>query len=149
MKEYSKFHSADYSKPLEISHWEALQRLKSLLELPTATIVILQSDTYVTAGKTLRHLRNILDRLEGIGRGCDNGMETRAAMVLANGVRHKLKVELKDDGAVLFGLSLLAYLDIGGDDFSYHFPLFYILSFFIFRGVLSLFLCIFFYLETK
>lgn len=90
MKEYSKFHSADYRKPLEISHWEALQRLKSLLELPTATIVILQSDTYVTAGKTFRHLRNILDRLEGIGRGCDNGMETRAAMALANGVRHKL-----------------------------------------------------------
>ena len=45
-------------------------------------------------------------------------------MVLANGMVHKLREELKDDGALLFGLIFLAYLDIGGDCFCLFFPLF-------------------------
>ena len=35
-------------------------------------------------------------------------------MVPANGMVHKLREELKNDGALLIGLILLAYLDIGG-----------------------------------
>ena len=37
---------------------------------------------------------------------------------------HKLREELKDDGAHLFGLIFLAYLDIGGECFCLFFPLF-------------------------
>ena len=32
VEEYFKSHSMDYKKPLEISHWDALERLKSLLK---------------------------------------------------------------------------------------------------------------------
>ena len=45
-------------------------------------------------------------------------------MVPANGMVHKLRDELKDDGALLFGLIFLAYLDIGGECFCLFFPLF-------------------------
>ena len=37
---------------------------------------------------------------------------------------HKLREELKDDGALLFGLIFLAYLDIGGECFCLFFLLF-------------------------
>ena len=43
-------------------------------------------------------------------------------MALANGMWHKLKEELKVDGALLFGLLILAYLDIGGEHISLFFP---------------------------
>ena len=52
------------------------------------------------------------------------GMESRSVMVLANGMVHKLREELKDDGALLFGLIFLAYLDIGGECFCLFFLLF-------------------------
>ena len=74
--------------------------------------------------KTLKHLTKLLDRLRGIGRGYDEGMESRSVMVPANGMVHKLREELKDDGALLFGLIFLAYLDIGGECFCLFFPLF-------------------------
>ena len=45
-------------------------------------------------------------------------------MVPANGMVHKLREELKDDGALLFGLIFLAYLDIRGECFCLVFPLF-------------------------
>ena len=60
----------------------------------------------------------------GIGRRYDEGMESRSIMVTANGMVHKLRKELKDDGALLFGLIFLAYLDIGGECFCLFFPLF-------------------------
>ena len=124
VEEYFKSHSTDYRKPLEISHWDALERLKSLLKWPMSASLSLESDNKVTAGKTLKHLTKLLDRLRGIGRGYDEGMESRSVMVPANGMVHKLREELKDDGALLFGLIFLAYLDIGGECFCLFFPLF-------------------------
>ena len=78
----------------------------------------LESDKYVMAGKTLKHLTKLMDWLHGIGLGYDEGMESRTVMVLANGMVHKLREELKNDGALLFGLIFLEYLDIGGECFS-------------------------------
>ena len=124
VEEYFKSHSTDYRKPLEISHWDALERLKSLLKWPMSSSLSLEADNKVTAGKTLKHLTKLMDRLRGIGRGYDEGMESRSVMVPANGMVHKLREELKDDGALLFGLIFLAYLDIGGECFSLFFPLF-------------------------
>ena len=124
MEEYFKSHSTDYKKPLEISHWNALERLKSLLKWPMSATLSLESGNKVMAGKTPKHLTKLLDRLRGIGRGYDEGMESRSVMVLANGLVHKLREELKDDGARLFGLIFLAYLDIGGECFCLFFPLF-------------------------
>ena len=79
----------------------------------TATLS-LESEKEVTAGQTLKYLTKLLGRLEGIGRGYDEGMESRSVMVLANGMVHKLKDELKNDTGLLFGLIFLVYLDIGG-----------------------------------
>ena len=58
-----------------------------------------------------------MDRLHGIGLGYDKGMESRTVMVPANGMVYKLTEELKNNGALLFGLISLAYLDIGGEYF--------------------------------
>ena len=107
VEEYFKSHSRDYRKPLEISHWDALERLKSLLKWPMSASVSLESDNKVTEGKTLKHLTKLLDRLRGIGRRYDEGTESRSVMVPANGMVHKLREELKDDGALLFGLIFL------------------------------------------
>ena len=123
VEEYFKSHSMDYRKPLEISHWDALERLKSLLKWPMSASLSLESDNKVTVGKTLKHLTKLLDRLRSIGRGYDEGMESRSVMVPANGMVHKLREELKDDGALLFGLIFLVYLDIGGECFCLFFPL--------------------------
>ena len=38
-------------------------------------------------------------------------------MVPANGMVHKLREELKNDGALLCGLIFLAFLDTGGEYF--------------------------------
>ena len=62
--------------------------------------------------------------LEHIGLGYDEGMESRTVMVPANGMVYKLREELKNAGALLFGLIFLAYLDIGGDYFCLLHPLF-------------------------
>ena len=124
MEEYFKSHSTDYRKPLEISHWDALECLKSLLKWPMSASLSLESDNKVMAGKTLKHLTKLLDRLRGIGPRYDEGMESRSVMVPANGMVHKLREELKDDGALLFGLIFLAYVDIGGECFCLFFALF-------------------------
>ena len=71
VEEYFKSHSKDYRKPLEISHWDALERLKSLLKWSMSASLSLESDNKVMAGKTLKHLTKLLDRLRGIGRGYD------------------------------------------------------------------------------
>ena len=118
MEEYSKAHSIDYKKPLEISHWDALLHMKKLLEWPMSTSLILESTKHVTVGKTLKHLTKLLGRLHGIGLGYDEGMESRTVMVPANGMLHKLREELKNEGVLLFGFIFLAYLDIGGEYFS-------------------------------
>ena len=114
IEEYFKVHSMDYRKPLEILHWDALVHMKKLLEWPMFVSLSLESDKHVMAGKTLKHLTKLLDRLHGIALGYDEGMESRTVMVPANGMVHKLREELKNDGALLFGLIFLAHLDIGG-----------------------------------
>ena len=124
VEEYFKAHSTDYKKPLEISHWEALVRMKSLLKWPMSASLSLESDKHVTAGKTLKRLTKLMDRLHGIGLGYDEGMESRTVMVPANGMVYKLREELKNDGALLFGLIFLAYLDIGGEYFCLLHPFF-------------------------
>ena len=65
-----------------------------------------------------------MDWLYSIGLGYDEGMESRTVMVAANGMVYKLREELKNDGALLFGLIFLAYLDIGGKYFCLLHPLF-------------------------
>ena len=84
----------------------------------------LESDKHVMARKTLKHLTKLLDWLQGIGQGYDKGMESRTVMMPANGMVHKLREELKNDGALLSNLILLAYLGIGGECFSLLLPLF-------------------------
>ena len=74
VEKYFKAHSTDYRKPLEISHWEALVRMKKLLELPMYASLSLESDKHVIAGKTLKRLTKLMDRLHGIGLGYDEGM---------------------------------------------------------------------------
>ena len=72
----------------------------------------------------MKHLTKLLDRLHGIGLGYDEGMESRTVMLPANGMVHKLREELNNDGALLSGLIFLAYLDIGVEYFSILLPLF-------------------------
>ena len=84
----------------------------------------LESEKHVTAGKTLKRLTKLMDRLHGIGLGYDEGMESKTIMVPANGMVYKLRGELKNDCALLFGLRVLAYLDIGGEYFGLLHPLF-------------------------
>ena len=110
--EYFKTHSADYRKPLEISHLDALERLKSLLKWAMFASLSLESDKKVMVEKTLKRLAKLLDRLCSIERGYNEGMESRSVMVATNRMVHKLREELRNDGALLFGLIFLAYLDI-------------------------------------
>ena len=100
VEEYFKAHSIDYRKPLEISHWEALVRMKKLLEWAMYASLSLESDKHVTPGKTLKSLTKLMDRLHGIGLRYDEGMESRTVMVLANGMVYKLREELENDGAL-------------------------------------------------
>ena len=78
----------------------------------------------MTEIKTLKHLTKLLDSLQGIRLRYDEGMESRSVMMSANGMVHKLREELKNDGALLFGLIFLAYLDIGGGYFCLLHPFF-------------------------
>ena len=121
MEEYFKLHSTDYKKPLEISHWEALLHLKKLLEWSMFATLSLESDKHVIAGRTLKHLTKLLDRLHGIGRGYDEGMESRSIMVLANGMFYRLREELKNEGELLFGLMFLASWTLDVSIFAYCF----------------------------
>ena len=73
VEEYFKSHSTDYKKPLEISYWDALECLKSLLKWPISANLSLKSNNKVMARKTLKHLTKLLDRLRGIGRGYRDG----------------------------------------------------------------------------
>ena len=115
VEEYFKKHAGDYEQPLEISHWEALIWIKSVLEWPMGATLKLESEKVVTAGNTLKVFTKLLDRLRGSGRGQEEGYESRTVMVLANGMYSKLREELEDDGALLFGYIFMAYLDIGGE----------------------------------
>ena len=107
---YFKWHSTDYNKPFEISHWDTLERLKSLLEWPMAATLSLESDKELMVGKTLKHLTELLGRLQGIGHGYHEGMESRSLMVPPKGVVHKLREELKKRGLLLFGPHILGIL---------------------------------------
>ena len=73
MEEYFKKHVGDYDQPLEISHWEALSRVKSVLEWPMGTTLKLESENVVMAGSTLKVFTKLLDQLRGIGRGQEEG----------------------------------------------------------------------------
>ena len=111
VEECFKKHVGYYDQPLEISHWDALNRIKSVLEWPMGAPLKLESEKVVTVGSTLKVFTKLLDRLRGIGRG----HESRIVMVLANGMYSKLREELEDDGALLLGYIFMAYLDIGGE----------------------------------
>ena len=74
----------------------------------------LESEKVVMAGTTPRVFTKLVDQLREIGRGQEEGHESRTIMVLANGMYNKLCEELEDDGALLFGFIFMAYLDIGG-----------------------------------
>ena len=63
VEEYFKSYSTDYKRPLEILHWDALERLKSFLKWPMSDSLSLESDKKTTVGKTLKHLTKLLDRL--------------------------------------------------------------------------------------
>ena len=89
-----------------------------------STSLSLKSDKKVMARKTLKYLTKLVDWLRGIGRAYSEGMESRSVMVPANRMVHKLREELKNDDALLFGLIFLAYLDIGGEYFCLLFALF-------------------------
>ena len=121
VKEYFKKHSGDYDQPLEIFHWKALNQIKSLLEWPMAATLKLESKKVVTARSTLKIFTKLLNWLRGIGQGQEEGYESRTVMVIANGMYSKLREELEDDGALLFGYIFMAYLDIGGEH-RYHLP---------------------------
>ena len=56
VEEYFKKHAGDYDQPLEISHWEALSRIKSVLEWPMGATLKLESEKVVTVGSTLKSL---------------------------------------------------------------------------------------------
>lgn len=75
----------------------------------------------VMTGRTLKAPTKLLDLLKGIGPGLEKCIIHRTVMVLANSKVHE--VELKDHGAILFGLPFLAYLDIWGDRISLLFSL--------------------------
>ena len=81
----------------------------------------LESEKVITAGSTLKVFTKLLDRLRGVGRGQEEGYESRTLIILANGMYNKLCEELEDDGALLFGYISMAYLDIGSEH-RYHFP---------------------------
>ena len=115
VEEYFKKHAGDYDQPLKISHWEAISRIKSILEWPMDATFKLEPDKVVTTRSTLKVFTKLLDRLRGIGRGQEEGYESRIVMVLANGMYRKLPEELQDGRALLFGYVFMAYLDIGGE----------------------------------
>ena len=112
--------------------------MKKLLEWPMYASLSLESDKHITEGKTLKRLTKLMDWLHGIGLGYDEGMESRTVMMQANGMVYKLREELKNDGAFLFGLVFLAYLDIGGEYFCLLHPLFAFMCTSCFCLVLSL-----------
>ena len=115
VEECFKKHTGDYDQPLEISHWEALSQIKSVLEWPMGATLKLESEKVATAGSTLKVFMKLLDQLRGIGRGQEGGYESRIVMVLANGMHNKLCEELENDGALLFGYIIMVYLYIRGD----------------------------------
>ena len=99
-------------------------QMKKLLEWFMSASLSLELDKHIMARKTLKHWTKLLDRLYSIGLGYDKGMESRIVMVPANGMVNKLRDELKNDGALLFGRIFLAYLDIGDERFFLLLPLF-------------------------
>ena len=98
--------------------------IKILLERSMYASLNLESDKHVTVGKTLKCITKLMDRLHGIGLGYNKGIESRTVMVPANGMVYKLGEELKNNGALLFSIIFLAYLDIGGEYFCLLHPLF-------------------------
>ena len=65
VEEYFKSHSTDYRKPLEISHWDSLERLKSLLKWPMSANLSLESDNKVTARKNIEALDKATESVTG------------------------------------------------------------------------------------
>ena len=123
---------------MKISHRDTLQTMKSLFEWRMSTILSLQSDKNVTEGQTLEHWTKLMDRLKSIGLGYEKVIGSRTVLVLANGMWHRLKKELKNDDAVLFRLQFLAYLDIGGEHISSVFPCILFVFFLCFLFVIFL-----------
>ena len=61
VEEYFKKHASDYDQPLEISHWEALSQIKSILEWPMGATWKLESEKVITVGSTLKVFTELLD----------------------------------------------------------------------------------------
>ena len=59
-EEYLKKHAGDYDQPLEISHWEALSRMKSVLEWLMGATLKLESEKVATVGSTLKVFTKLL-----------------------------------------------------------------------------------------
>lgn len=78
---------------------------------------------HLTARKTPKHLTSYWIIYRATETGYDEGIESRTVMVQANGTCYKLKDELKNHGALLFGFIFLAYLDNGAEYFLFYFPL--------------------------
>ena len=57
----------------------------------------LESEKVVMAGNTLKVFMNLLDSLQGISRGQEEGYKSRTIMMLANGIYSKLCEEIQDD----------------------------------------------------
>ena len=75
VEEYFKKHAGDYDQPLEISHWEALSRIKSVLEWPMGATLKLESEKVVTVGSTLKVFTKLRNRLRGMGQGAEDAHE--------------------------------------------------------------------------
>ena len=61
VEEYFKKHADGYDQPQEISHWEALSRIKSVLEWPMGATLKLESKKIVMAGNTFKVFMKFLD----------------------------------------------------------------------------------------
>ena len=65
VEEYFKKHAGDYDQPLEMSHWEALRRIKSVLEWPMGATMKLESKKVVTIGSPSKSSRSSSTGCEG------------------------------------------------------------------------------------
>ena len=67
VEEFFRKHASGYDQPLEISHLEAISRIKVVLEPPMGTTLKLESEKVAAAGNTLKVFAKHGDRLRGIG----------------------------------------------------------------------------------
>ena len=69
VEQFFKKYVGDYDETLEISHWEGLSGIKSVLEWPRDATLTLDSKNGVTVESNLKVFIKLLNRLRGIHRG--------------------------------------------------------------------------------